>query len=88
VAEAAKGKQIIVFTHNLLFYNEVAEAAAQAAPQIPIAKRIITKSATAGFGLIPPFGATGSSPDFKFGVSEVDFISVPLGVAVGATRSL
>lgn len=52
VAEAAKGKQIIVFTHNLLFYNEVAEAAAQAAPQIPIAKRIITKSAAAGFGLI------------------------------------
>lgn len=52
VAEAAKGKQIIVFTHNLLFYNEVAEAAAQAAPQIPIAKRIVTKSATAGFGLI------------------------------------
>ncbi len=52
VAEAAKGKQIIVFTHNLLFYNEVAEAAAQTAPQIPIVKRIVTKSATAGFGLI------------------------------------
>ena len=52
VAEAAKGKQIIIFTHNLLFYNEVAEAAAQEAPQIAIAKRIITKSAVAGFGLI------------------------------------
>jgi AAA domain len=52
VAEAAKGKQIIVFTHNLLFYNEVAEAAAQWTPQIPIAKRIVTKSATAGFGII------------------------------------
>jgi hypothetical protein len=52
VAEAAKGKQIIVFTHNLLFYNEVAEAAAQSSPQIPVAKRIITKSAAAGFGLI------------------------------------
>ena len=52
VAEAAKGKQIIVFTHNLLFYNEVAEAAAQSTPQIPVAKRIITKSAAAGFGII------------------------------------
>jgi len=52
VAEAAKGKQIVVFTHNLLFYNEVAEAAAQSTPQIPIAKRIVTKSVTAGFGII------------------------------------
>lgn len=52
VAEAAKGKQIIVFTHNLLFYNEVAEAAAQSTPQLPIAKRIVTKSAAAGFGII------------------------------------
>jgi hypothetical protein len=52
VAEAAKGKQIIIFTHNLLFFNEVAEAAAQATPAIPVAKRIITKSAAAGFGLV------------------------------------
>ena len=52
VAEAEKGKQIIVFTHNLLFYNEVAEAAAQATPQIPVAKRIVTKSTAAGFGII------------------------------------
>jgi hypothetical protein len=52
VAEAAKGKQVIVFTHNLLFFNEVAEAAAQASPQVPVAKRIFSKSAAAGFGLI------------------------------------
>jgi hypothetical protein len=52
VAEAAKGKQVVVFTHNLLFFNEVAEAAAQASPPIPVAKRIVTKSAEAGFGLI------------------------------------
>ncbi len=52
VAEAAKDKQIIVFTHNLLFYNEVAEAAAQSDPQIPVARRIVTKSATEGFGII------------------------------------
>lgn len=52
VAEAAKGKQLVVFTHNLLFYNEIAEAAAQAAPQVPVAKRIVTKSAAVGFGII------------------------------------
>ena len=52
VVEAAKGKQLIIFTHNLLFFNEVAEAAAQAAPPVPVAKRIITKSAEKGFGLI------------------------------------
>jgi len=50
--EAAKGKQVIIFTHNLLFYNEILEAAARANPQIPVAKRVITKSEEAGFGLI------------------------------------
>jgi hypothetical protein len=52
VDEAAKGKQITIFTHNLLFYNEVSDAAARAQPQIPVAKRIVTKSAEAGFGII------------------------------------
>ena len=52
VEEAAKGKQVVVFTHNLLFFNEVADAAAQASPQVPVAKRIITKSSERGFGLI------------------------------------
>ena len=52
VAEAAKGKQIIVFTHNLLFYNEIADAAARSMPQIPVAKRIFSKSESEGFGLI------------------------------------
>lgn len=50
--EAAKGKQIIVFTHNLLFYNEVADAAARSTPQVPVIKRIFTKSEEKGFGLI------------------------------------
>jgi AAA domain len=52
VEEAAKEKQIIIFTHNLLFYNEVSDAAARAHPQIPVAKRIVTKSAEVGFGVI------------------------------------
>ncbi len=52
VAEAAKGRQIVVFTHNLLFYNEVSETAAQADPPIPVARRVVTKSAAEGFGVI------------------------------------
>lgn len=52
VAEAGEGRQIIVFTHNLLFFNEMVEAAARANPQVPLAKRFIRKSETEGFGLI------------------------------------
>lgn len=52
VTEAAKGRQVIIFTHNLLFYNEVADAAARAHPQVPLAKRNVTKSLKAGFGLV------------------------------------
>lgn len=52
VAEAEKGRQIIVFTHNILFYNEVIEAAAHADPQVVVERRIITKSVAEGFGLI------------------------------------
>lgn len=52
VDEAGKGRQVIIFTHNLLFYNEVAEAAAAANPPVPLARRVITKSHADGFGLI------------------------------------
>ena len=52
VAEAAKGRQIIVFTHNLLFYNEMMHLAAAASPPIPMARRVVTKTNAGGFGLI------------------------------------
>lgn len=52
VKEAATGRQIIIFTHNLLFFNEVVDAAAQANPPIPLVRNYINKSETAGFGLI------------------------------------
>ncbi len=52
VAEAGKGRQIIIFTHNLLFYNEVADAAARAPTPVPVAKRYVTKSLKDGVGLI------------------------------------
>ncbi|MER9882086.1 AAA family ATPase [Mesorhizobium sp. M0118] len=52
VKEAATGRQIIIFTHNLLFFNEVVDAAAQANPPIPLVRNYINKSESAGFGLI------------------------------------
>lgn len=52
VAEAAKGKQVIVFTHNLLFYNEILNLAAAASPPVPTARRVISKTNADGFGLI------------------------------------
>ncbi|WP_454890516.1 AAA family ATPase [Sphingopyxis chilensis] len=51
-AEAAKGKQVIIFTHNLLFYNEVLHAAAALVPQVKVARRLISKSAADGFGIV------------------------------------
>lgn len=50
VGEAAKGKQVIVFTHNLLFYNEMLSLATEAS--IPTARRVISKTNAEGFGLI------------------------------------
>ena len=50
VAEAAKGKQVIVFTHNLLFYNEMISLATEAS--VPTARRMISKNKAEGFGLV------------------------------------
>lgn len=52
VEEAASGRQVIIFTHNLLFFNEVVDAAAQVNPPVPLVKNYINKSEAAGFGLI------------------------------------
>ncbi len=52
VKEAASGRQVVIFTHNLLFFNEVVDAAAQANPPVPLVKNYINKSEAAGFGLI------------------------------------
>lgn len=50
VAEAGKGKQVIIFTHNLLFYNEMLNLAAAAS--VPTVRRVVTKTNAGGFGLI------------------------------------
>lgn len=51
VAEAARGRQIIIFTHNLLFYQEVLRACADRNPQVPALPCLIQHS-TNGFGLV------------------------------------
>lgn len=51
VAEAASGRQVVIFTHNLLFYQEVLRACADRTPQVPALPCLIQQSA-AGFGLV------------------------------------
>lgn len=52
VAVANQGRQVIVFTHNLVFYNELAAAAAASEPPAPLLKVQISRNAAEGFGLI------------------------------------
>jgi energy-coupling factor transporter ATP-binding protein EcfA2 len=51
VAEASRGRQIIIFTHNLLFYQEILRACAERDPQVPALPCLIQQSAS-GFGLV------------------------------------
>ncbi|WP_291365927.1 AAA family ATPase [Acetobacter sp. UBA5411] len=52
VAEAKKGRQVIIFTHNLVFFNEVASEAAREGESAPIIKSVVTKNKAQGFGII------------------------------------
>ncbi|MCC4300299.1 AAA family ATPase [Aurantimonas coralicida] len=52
VAEAAKGKQVIIFTHNIVFFNEVVSEAARAGDSAPLIKSVISKTEADGFGVI------------------------------------
>ena len=50
---AAAGRQVIVFTHNLLFFSEVNSLAAAHAPnQVPVLTNVVRKAAEQGFGVI------------------------------------
>lgn len=50
VQEASAGRQIIVFTHNILLYNELVDGAARA--RVPLLRNFIAKTESEGFGLI------------------------------------
>ena len=53
VTEAAAGRQVIVFTHNLLFFSEVMSLAAANSPNaVPVLTNIIRKATDRGFGVI------------------------------------
>jgi len=51
VEEAGRGRQVIIFTHNLLFYQEVLRACADRNPQMPALPCLIQQSAQ-GFGVV------------------------------------
>jgi hypothetical protein len=51
VEEAAAGRQVIVFTHHLIFYQEMLAAAAARVPQVPVLVNLIGK-ADGRFGLV------------------------------------
>jgi hypothetical protein len=51
VKEAADGRQVIIFTHNLVFYQEVLAAAAASNPQVPVLQNFISKQ-DGKFGII------------------------------------
>ena len=53
VGEAASGRQVIVFTHNLLFFSEVISLAAAHRPTpVPILTNVVRKAADLGFGVV------------------------------------
>lgn len=52
VAEAAKGRQVVIFTHNIVFFNEVISECAKSISSVPLIKSIIRKTTNEGFGVI------------------------------------
>ncbi|MBY3192457.1 AAA family ATPase [Rhizobium laguerreae] len=52
VAEAAKGRQVVIFTHSIVFFNEIVSEASRFGEQTPLVKTVIRKTDSAGFGVI------------------------------------
>ncbi|WP_161492636.1 AAA family ATPase [Pseudophaeobacter leonis] len=52
VAEARKGRQVIIFTHNIVFFNEVVGEAEISGSSAPLIKSVVTKTLAEGFGVI------------------------------------
>lgn len=52
VDEAQKGRQVIVFTHNLVFFNEMVSEAARAGDTAPLIKSVVSKTVADGFGIV------------------------------------
>lgn len=52
VAEARKGRQVVIFTHSLVFFNEVVAEAARFGPEAPLLTNVIRKTEAGGFGIV------------------------------------
>lgn len=52
VAEATRGRQVIIFTHSLVFFNEVVAEAARVGSKAPLLTNIIRKTEASGFGVV------------------------------------
>lgn len=52
VQEAVRGRQVVVFTHNLVFFNEMVAEAARAGSDAPLVKMVIRKTEADGFGVV------------------------------------
>lgn len=52
VEEASKGRQVVIFTHNLVFFNEMVSESARRGDKAPLMKVVIRKTETEGFGLV------------------------------------
>jgi energy-coupling factor transporter ATP-binding protein EcfA2 len=50
--EAAKGRQVVIFTHNLVFFNEVVAAATRQGEAAPLMKMVVRKTQAQGFGVV------------------------------------
>lgn len=52
VEEAAKGRQVVIFTHNLVFFNEMISEAARRGQETPLVKVVVRMTESEGFGLV------------------------------------
>lgn len=72
VREAATRVQIIIFTHNLLFYQEVLRSAAEASPAIPVLKNYIYKESDDSFGVVAVDDEPWITKKVKDRIKQVD----------------
>lgn len=71
VAEAAKGRQVIVFTHNIVFFNEVISEAAKAGGAVPLHKVVVRKTEVDGFGVVTENADPWAARDVKARISDL-----------------
>ena len=79
VEEAASGRQVIIFTHNLLFFSEVmSSAAAQNPSPVPVHTNVIRKVEGLGFGVVSdsdqPWEATPTTKRINLLQAKVEML--------------